>query len=81
MKCFPLFCYCAVMAASGALAANPKTIYLELDNPAVIETVEWGAGGPEWPLTVITLPKEVRDFRGYDRLAVDFIKEGELSVV
>ena len=56
-------------------AIAPKTVYLMPESPASITEKDFADGGAEWPLVNITLPEEMRDFRGYDRLSVDFLSE------
>ena len=56
-----------------------ETIFISNDKPLCIDAADWKEGLPEWPSVTIPVPWVYKDFRGYDRIAVDFVNEEEKS--
>ena len=52
-----------------------ETLFIADDRPCSIDAEDWKEGLPKWPGVTIPVPSCYRDFRGYDRLAVDFVAE------
>ena len=78
--------YFAYDSATGAIrnitdysrgAPVAETLFLTGDKPYVIEAEDWKEGMQEWPSVTIPVPGLLCDFRGYDRVAVDFVNEAE----
>ena len=59
----------------------PETIFIEEEHPIEITAEAWKPGAGDWPSATWGIPWDMyRDFRGYDRIAVDFVNEsGESS--
>ena len=60
-------------AEAGGFA---ETIFIEEDKPIELSAPAWKPGGSDWVTVTWGLPFEMwKDFRGFDRLAIDYVNE------